>query len=276
MRRTPATIRRSGLDLINIALNFAPIVGDCDGQDVRSPPGVVQFRDMSLPSASHVERVDLINLMIPRPLAPAWMLDGAVHGLALGGETAAGRLLASHLIVLANVAAELTLDEGEAAISAALLIAERGVGRSRPATPAQSEAVYRTVRRRAAAVIQRRLLDPTLTIQAIADGAGASRSTLFRAFEPGGVRKHVQDMRLDRARAMLDRRDGRRVTVAEVAFRHGFASAAHFSRLFRARFGHAPTEAPNLSEGEKRARFEQAAGIRHDLVVDWLRERSAA
>jgi transcriptional regulator GlxA family with amidase domain len=83
-------------------------------------------------------------------------------------------------------------------------------------------------------------------------------------------------MRLDRARALLSRRDGRRVIVAEVAFRHGFASAAHFSRLFRARFGYPPTEAPTLSEGEKRARFAQASGIRHDLVIDWLRQRTRA
>ncbi|MBB4082460.1 helix-turn-helix domain-containing protein [Brevundimonas lenta] len=275
MRRTPAAIRRAGLDVINIALNFSPLVGDCGGTDVRTEPGAVQFRDMARESASHLDSVDLINVMVLREAAPAWMCDGAMHGAVMRPDTAAGRLLAGHLVVLARTAPELSREQGAAAIEAAILIAGSGAGRLIDPTADQSEAVYRTVRHRATKIIERRLLDPTLTIQAIVDGTGASRTTVFRAFGPGGVRAHVQNLRLDRARAMLRRQDGRRRTVSEVAFSHGFASAAHFSRLFRARFGHPPTEIA-MPEPEGIAANESGSSeMRHGVVVDWLRDRAA-
>ncbi len=122
--------------------------------------------------------------------------------------------------------------------------------------------------------MRQRLLDPQLTVQDIAVAAGVSRTTLFRAFAPGGLRRYMLDMRLDLARAALGGRDPRRQTVAEVAYRHGFASAAHFARLYRERFGHAPGEMA-ARRLETRALAESPrATFRHDMVVNWLRGRT--
>ena len=274
LRRTAGTVRSSGLDAINVFVLFAPLVGDADGADIRSSAGAIHFRDLSRPSVSRAEAIDLVTLMIPRIAAPLWMRDGGIHGLAISPDNPMGKLLASHLCLLADTASGLRHDEGAAAVEAALLIAERAVGRHSAATPEQLSAIHATVRHRATRCMRRRLLDPQLTVQDIAVAAGVSRTTLFRAFAPGGLRHYMLDMRLDCARAALGGRDPRRQTVAEVAYRHGFASAAHFARLYRERFGHAPGEMA-ARRLETRALAESPrATFRHDMVVNWLRGRT--
>jgi AraC-like DNA-binding protein len=276
LRRTAGRVRSSGLDAISIFVLFAPLVGDADGADVRSTAGSIHFRDLARPSVSQVETIDLVSLMIPRMAAPLWMRDGGVHGLAIGPENPLGGLLATHLRLLADTASGLRHDQGAAAIEAALLITERAVGRHTLASPEQSSAIHATVRHRATRYMQQRLLDPRLTVQEIAQAAGVSRTTLFRAFAPGGLRRYMLDLRLDRARSALSGRDPRRQTVAEVAYRHGFASAAHFARLYRERFGHAPGEMATRRLETRAIADAPRATFRHQLVVNWLRGRPPA
>lgn len=276
MRRAAADIRRSNLDAISLIVDWAGLVGDCDGTNVIGAPGAVHFRDMSRPTVSRVKRIDVVSLMVPRDLAPFWATDGSAHGLHLSAGSAAGRLLASHLTVLSEVAAGLTPDEGAAAIEATFLIAERATGRLRAATPPQVSAIHRTVRVRANQAIERRLFDPDLSVDRVARAAGVSRTTLYRAFaDHGGVEKRIQGLRLDRARDVLRKRVGRSPTVADIACAHGFVSEAHFSRAFRARFGHPPTEtvlvAPTLA-------WDARGGdvIAHAAILDWVRRQASA
>lgn len=277
LRRPAPLVRRSSIDSINMFLSLASLVGDCDGRNVSSGAGAIHFRDFSRPSVSRLEQVDVINLTVARAQAPDWMLDADIHGMMMPAGQAASRLLAGHLTTLSEVASGLTHEEGDAAIEAALLIAGRGVGRFDRPTDDQVEAVYRTVRIRATQAIERRLLDPTLTPDGIAAATGASRSTLYRAFaDYGGVQRRIQTLRLERARDVLRRRAGRHPTVSEVAYQHGFASEAHFSRVFRSRFGHSPSETAR-SPGPGPATMPlRRPSYRYDVWLDWLgRARSA-
>lgn len=87
------------------------------------------------------------------------------------------------------------------------------------------------------------LADPQLSPANIADALHVSRSTLYAALAPDeeGVAGEIRRQRLERARAMLlDPSDTR--TVTEIAASVGLPNAAHFSRLFRARYGHSPSD----------------------------------
>ncbi len=97
----------------------------------------------------------------------------------------------------------------------------------------------------ARAFIDEHLGDESLHAERVAAGVGISERHLRRLFAAQGVSlaDHLLARRLEQARQdLLDPRL-RRCTVAETAYRCGFASHAHFSRAFKLRFGTTPSEA---------------------------------
>ncbi len=86
--------------------------------------------------------------------------------------------------------------------------------------------------------IEERLTDPGLSAAEIAAAAGISERQLSRLFaaDGGSVPAHVLGRRLELAHSILSA--PRAPTVAEVAARCGFTSAAYFSHAFRHHFGH--------------------------------------
>ncbi|WP_031466025.1 AraC family transcriptional regulator [Sciscionella sediminilitoris] len=94
----------------------------------------------------------------------------------------------------------------------------------------------------ARAYIDAHLHEPELSASRIAAAAGYSERQLSRLFAESGqsVPQAVLAARLDAARSALTDRNRARTPIAELATRHGFASPAHFSRSYRARFGSSP------------------------------------
>ncbi len=88
------------------------------------------------------------------------------------------------------------------------------------------------------------LRDPELSVNAIAAHLRLSPSTIHRAFagEPISLNAWIWNQRLDGARrdicdpALINK------TISEIAFGWGFNDAAHFSRIFKNRFGCSPRE----------------------------------
>ncbi len=85
-----------------------------------------------------------------------------------------------------------------------------------------------------------RIDSPDLTPQSMALACGLSRRQLYRVFENEGLTPSawVWQLRLDVAFTYLRHNPDRRVIDAALAV--GFNDAAHFSRLFKDRFGHSP------------------------------------
>lgn len=83
---------------------------------------------------------------------------------------------------------------------------------------------------------------PELDAASIARGIGCSRSRLYAAFADHGetVMGALREVRLQRARAVLER--GGWVHLGALAWRCGFADQSNFSRVFKSRFGAAPSD----------------------------------
>jgi len=84
-------------------------------------------------------------------------------------------------------------------------------------------------------------LEDPLSSAELAKAAGLSQRQLDRLFRQHlnrSVGRHYRELRLRRARLMLSQST---LSVLEVAVSCGFVSASHFSRAYRARFGHPPS-----------------------------------
>lgn len=93
--------------------------------------------------------------------------------------------------------------------------------------------------------IQQHLDDPLLSCEQVAAATGVSSRHLARLFAQEGCApsRYLLEKRLERARQLLGSVQGARLGIAEIAYRTGFSSQAHFARAFKGRFGLTPSEA---------------------------------
>ncbi len=88
------------------------------------------------------------------------------------------------------------------------------------------------------------LADPALTVDAIARALNVSRRQLYNAFaeEADGVAGYILARRLEACRRVLADRASNHRSLTDVALGFGFSNMAHFSRVFRAHLGMAPSD----------------------------------
>lgn len=280
LAREAEHIRRSGIDHVSVILNLTDTVGECDGQTLRAEAGSVQFRDLSRPSTAAMPGIDMVTLMVPRAAVPSWLLARGIHGLVLPGSSAGGRLVASHLLTMSDVAGELSEAEGTASIEAAFVIAERFLGHQRSVTPGHADAIHRTIRERAMALLDSRQPNEKWSAATLAVAIGVSRTSLYRAFETtGGVRTYVLRRRLARAYAALRGRRGLSPSVELIGQRNGFPDRRSFVQAFQSQFGLSPDDvAPSDLRPDVTAsgQTEPHARAMHDVLADWIRTGEAA
>ena len=84
---------------------------------------------------------------------------------------------------------------------------------------------------------------PDLVAEKVARRHGISSRYLRHLLEASGksFKARVNELRLQRAFALLIERGGGKRRITEVALEAGFSDISHFNRLFRARFGDTPT-----------------------------------
>jgi len=90
--------------------------------------------------------------------------------------------------------------------------------------------------------IEEHVSDPDLSLEKVAGANGMSLRYLHLLFESCemSVSEWIWNRRLQLAYASLARGDGRSITA--IAFDHGFNSSAHFSTMFRRKYGISPRD----------------------------------
>jgi AraC-like DNA-binding protein len=205
-------------------------------------PGAVSLFDRRYPMRGHATEQTSLSCMIPRERLDTRRWDRA-PALMWSCNAPEGRLLGN---ALQTVWAELPRARAEDAKAVAAGIAGliNGLLSARPDEEARrriNHAMLATMQ----AFIERHLDDLALDPATLCRTFACSRARLYRLFRPyGGVERYLRDQRLERCSLDLARGDPTRRRIGNVAARWGFEDPSHFHRLFKARFGIAPSEVP--------------------------------
>ncbi|MEU7473913.1 helix-turn-helix domain-containing protein [Streptomyces sp. NPDC044984] len=215
-----------------------------DGRDALLGPGDVFVYDMARPV-----RLDLPqsfrtkSLVLPRDVLGLSESDVArMTACPVGPDTPLGGLLSPFLSGLVDGAGNYLPRTGELmarnVVDLLGVLADEVLGRTTGETPGGNRALLLRIR----AFIDRHLADPDLTPQVIARAHHISLRYLHKLFESedATVGRLIQRRRLEACRRDLALHGN--TTIAAVAHRWGFISAAHFSRVFRAAYGVSPRE----------------------------------
>lgn len=170
-------------------------------------------------------------------------------------------MLSSHLSHLGQLARapEALTDESFAvlldATRALALLMLRNLGRQGLAAdcPDGHESLHAGRRAAALRFMEQHAHRHDLDAAAIAQGVGCSRTRLYEAFAEQGqsLMDTLREIRLQRAHDMIER--STRLHVGSTAWQCGFADQSAFSKLFKARFGLAPSDWYRKSLSELRA-----------------------
>ena len=111
-------------------------------------------------------------------------------------------------------------------------------------TDAGGTATQAAILHRLCETIERKLDDPDLTPARVAEIEGISERYLQKLFEGSGTSftHYLRERRLQRTSAELSSPAEAHHSISEIAYRNGFNDSAHFSRVFRHRFGLSPRE----------------------------------
>jgi AraC-like DNA-binding protein len=240
--RTPAKIALATEDYFLVSIQTAGIGKVVqDGRVTELSPGDFALYDSTRPyELIFDEPLQQYVLQLPGAVLRSRLRDTeTLTARKVCGDRGAGHLMIGMINTLA--ADIVTLEAGSVAAIAESVenILVAGLcslpGAADPVVP-QLTAYHRD---QIKAYVLRHLHDPRLSVNAIAAYLRLSPSTIYRAFagEPISLSAWIWNQRLDAVkRDICDPALAGR-TITEIAFGWGFNDAAHFSRIFRARFG---------------------------------------
>jgi AraC-like DNA-binding protein len=245
--RTPSRIARASQDYVLVALGNSGVNGVYqDGREAIVTAGQFVIYDTTRPYELRFDdSFSQTILQMPRKLlqqrigafdaltATTFSSDRPLEGLAY-------EFLVSMSKVIDHVdpaTATRLLDQGLDLI--AMAFAERMHQRSPDQSVHRSALLYRLKN-----TILTQLSDPELSLSGVAAAIGISPryASDLMADEQISFRSYVQSQRLERCKRDLSDPAHAARHVSDVAFAWGFNDLAHFSRIFKQRFGASPRE----------------------------------
>jgi len=205
-------------------------------------PGAVHIFDSDF-QGHVIERCAVFVLAIPFETIG---YDPSRHGrhMSFSVERPIGRVMATVIVNLFDSLRHATASEGNA-LADMIIGLFRGVmlGSETDEWARASVAASRSVAMKS--FLTRNLQDADLGVDQLCRQFHASRATIYRTFEAdGGVDRFVREKRLEQALRDLAFGDHDNGHVSRVARRWNFHDPSQFSRVFRRRYGCAPSDVP--------------------------------
>jgi len=224
---------------------YGDAVGEIGGMPHRVGPGEVNIIDYSRGHQSRWTPAHARSLNIAHDLVG---YDPSRHppSMRFGTETAVGYVLHQAIDAVMDQLDNTTdaqapcLANGLIGLLRSVLVNDPEIARStEDFAKARGRAIRRFIDQRIGQQARGKRLSPDI----IAAQFHVSRATLYRDFKKeGGVERYILGRRLEAALDELAMMQADRGAVTCAAERWGFASAAHFSRAFRDRFGFSPSD----------------------------------
>lgn len=223
-------------------------------------PGSLVFWNSFEPTKFEVHQSGLskITLLMPQSLLESRMQLGLlIRGGVLDSTFGIGAILFSHLRAIAAEFDKLADEDAMGVKWASVELGAAAATRLQQPTPRASKSHLRYVQK----YILENLQDPELSVQKIADGNGISVRYVHTLFAALGcsVSRWIMDRRLERCRDALVSRSDARCIVKDVAFQWGFSDTAHFSRVFKKKFGFTPLEMWHVAHDQGEAVCQKSA-----------------
>ncbi len=243
--RSPSIARHTELPYLKIVAPWKGCAGvEQKGRETWVTPGQWSIYDTTDSYAvANPERVEHLIVMLPRAMLTERGLSlDALMARRLGGSGGVSTLA---LQTMRNAFAELPSMPEPAA---------RGVGDAITqlvhlslldlAGHATAQTQREALRERIKQHVAQHLADPALTVDQLARALNCSRRQLYNAFaeEPDGVAGYILARRLEACRRTFDDRASSQRSITDIALEFGFQNMAHFSRVFRAHLGMAPSD----------------------------------
>ncbi|CAO3422334.1 helix-turn-helix domain-containing protein [Azospirillum doebereinerae] len=272
--RSSGAIARDGRDCLMIQVYREGNSRVLDGApESVVAPGDLMITDFAQPLATEETAIRNVSLLVPRDrLAPLLRDPDAHGGRRIAADRPLARLAGAHLLALAGEAPRLPVAEAEAVLGGTLQLLAAALNGEADATTIGG--VRGSVVREIRAYVDAHIRDPDLGPERIMGAFQLPRSTLYRLFQPhGGIVRHIQRRRMQRALADLSSPLCNHRTVAEVGAAAGYAHQHDFIRAFRNAFGLTPGEVRSQARQDGRARWARGRGAPQPWV-EWIRAMS--
>ena len=241
--RDAARVAADGRDeIVLLLLEQGSAQGDADGQSFHARRGQIACHDRARPLSMALSAGRNIAVSMPRAFLEERVNASGLHGRVLSGDGAA--LLRAAMRALPKAVGGMRNPAELARVLRDLIAAT-----VRDADQSGGHDTAEALRARARRFIGENL-DAQLGVGHLCDALGVSRARLYRAFgDGGGIAHYIQERRLARVHRLL-RDPAETRSIGQLALSHGFADPAHFSRLFRKRFGLSAQELRRASRPE--------------------------
>jgi AraC-like DNA-binding protein len=207
-------------------------------------PDTIAMWDSTRPAMfSNDETLYQQSMLIPHATAKT-IVPGIedMCGLSVDGSAGLGAILLSHLKQVHRTIETVAPEDRPAVLRATVELVAAAF------RPRLEHAASTSFRRALLARVQDHILahlgDPALSPASVAAAFRFSPRYLHRLFEEFDVTAGgwIRKRRLLAARADLTSRAADALSITEIAMRHGFADASHFSHAFKAEFGLSPRD----------------------------------